>query len=326
MKLRLINGEDKDREWQLTGPRMLLGRDPICDVVLDDLKLSRIHAEITHEGDILIFHDKNSMNGSYVNDYRVTRQILMPGDMIRIGTTELRVFDDDLTQTVKWQEGDSLITSKAPLDLLSHQIEEFGSSPDTYPEQIEVTGTDQQAHLTRKLIKSLETIYEVGNAISSILSVDDLLACISDKLLDVFPDIQSICILLQDRGNHYVPRFIKRRVSTSTTQFRISRSVLNKSIDEKVCILANDASHDQRFSAADSIITMNVRSVMCAPLVNKGNVLGAIYLDNRDKPSCFDEHDTALLSALATQSAIAIENSNSTKMFKKHIMNPYLPL
>jgi HD-GYP domain-containing protein (c-di-GMP phosphodiesterase class II) len=48
---------------------------------------------------------------------------------------------------------------------------------------------------------------------------------------------------------------------------------------------------------------------MCAPLVNRGAVLGVIYLDNREKPDCFDEDDVALLSALANQSAVAIDNS-----------------
>jgi len=48
---------------------------------------------------------------------------------------------------------------------------------------------------------------------------------------------------------------------------------------------------------------------MCAPLVHQGEVLGVIYLDNREKPSCFDENDVALLSAMANQSAVAIDNS-----------------
>jgi HD-GYP domain-containing protein (c-di-GMP phosphodiesterase class II) len=48
---------------------------------------------------------------------------------------------------------------------------------------------------------------------------------------------------------------------------------------------------------------------MCAPLISKGILLGAIYLDNRKAPNSFDESDLALLSALANQSAVAIENS-----------------
>jgi HD-GYP domain-containing protein (c-di-GMP phosphodiesterase class II) len=56
-------------------------------------------------------------------------------------------------------------------------------------------------------------------------------------------------------------------------------------------------------------MSMQLRSVMCAPLISKGVLLGAIYLDNRKAPNSFDDNDLALFSALANQSAVAIENS-----------------
>ena len=102
---------------------------------------------------------------------------------------------------------------------------------------------------------------------------------------------------------------MRTKADIPSQPFEISWSIVNEAVKEEVCILANDASHDDRFQGSESILAMDLRSVMCAPLVNKGSVLGVIYLDNREKPDCFDENDIALLSALASQSAVALDNS-----------------
>ena len=308
MKLICIEGHEKDTVWELSGPRTVIGRDSVCDIMIDDAKLSRIHAEIIQEGGVSIFHDKKSMNGSFINEERVTRQILTPGDLIRIGDTKIRVREDYVATDINWQEGNPLITTTIPLNKLSNQIEEVVSSTETIVQKLAKT-TPKNLATTERLIKSLETIYEVGNSISSIQTVDELLDQIAERLLNVFSDVQRVCILLKDKGKDFIPKFLKNRADVPSESFQISRSIIKKSVEDEVCVLANDAFEDERFSGAESIMTMNLRSVMCAPLVYKGDVLGLIYLDNREKPNCFDENDVALLSALANQSAVAIDNS-----------------
>ena len=127
--------------------------------------------------------------------------------------------------------------------------------------------------------------------------------------MSVFSDVELVCILLNENGKDFEPKIIKTRPGVPSQPFQISWSVVNEAAQEKACILANDAVHDDRFVASKSIAAMNLRSVMCAPLINQGAVLGVIYVDNREKPDNFDEEDTALLSALASQSAVAIDNS-----------------
>ncbi len=316
MKLVCIEGKEKNSIWEITGVRTVIGRDSMCDIVVSDKKLSRIHSEIVREGDVYILYDKNSMNGSFVNNFRITRQVLICEDEIRVGDTIFKVYKDDLSTSVRWKEGDPLVTTKIPLDLLTSQIEKAVTSPEATTREIPKAETRKKG-LMGKLIKNLETIYEVGNAINSIQSVDELLNQISERLLSVFPDVQRVCILLKEKGEDFEPKFIKTRGEIPAHPFQMSRSVVQKSIKELVCILASDAFHDDRFSAAESVLSMNLRSVMCAPLVSKGNVLGLIYLDNREKPDCFDKDDVALLSALANQAAIAIENSQLYESVQK---------
>ncbi len=317
MKLVCLEGKEKDRVWQLTDRRTVIGRDSGCHIIIQDQKSSRIHAEIVREGDVWMFYDKKSLNGSYINGDRVMRQVLIPEDEIQIGETKILVLQEDSPPGIKWQEeGSPLVTSIIPINQFSSQMEELSASAGVSLKRAGKSSAGKGVQI-EKLIKNLETIYEVGNAINSIRTIDQLLDQIAEKLLDVFADVQRVCVLLKDKNQDFKPRFLKNRAEITPYPFQISRSIVNSSAEERVCIIANDASHDARFSGAESVIAMNLRSVMCAPLVSKGAVLGVIYLDNREKPNCFDENDMALLSALANQSATAIENSRLYENLQK---------
>lgn len=308
MKLVCIEGVEKDTVWKLSGFRTIIGRDSTCDIDIRDPKSSRLHAEIVHEGKRYIFSDMNSRNGSSINDERVTQQVLVAGDQIKIGDTILKAVAEELFTTIEWQRLDPLATTKIPLDKLDSQIRELVAAPETIAEKVPVIDTERQAQ-TEKLINNLETLYRVGGAINSIQTVEELLDQIADAVLGVFTDVEIVCILLNENGEDFEPKIIKTRPGVPSQPFQISWSIVNEAAKEEACILANDAVHDGRFEGSKSIAAMHLRSVMCAPLVNKGAVLGVIYVDNREKPDNFNEDDTALLSALASQSAVAIDNS-----------------
>jgi len=308
LKLICEEGPGKDSVWELSNLRTSIGRDPICDIIIKDQKASRVHAEILREGNTLVFYDKESLNGSFINNDRVTQQVLAPGDQIIIGRTTLHVLEDGFSSNIDWDKEEIFSTTKIPLDRFASKINEVVSTTGILPKEHQEVATEKQLR-TAKLIRNLDTFYQVSRTINSILTIDLLLQRIAKTLLDVFSDVQMICILLKENGEDLEPKLIETKVAGHPLRIKLSWSVINEAVTEEVCILANDAFNDARFSASESILAINLRSVMCAPIVNRGAVLGAIYLDNREKPDCFDEDDAALLSALANQSAVAIDNS-----------------
>ena len=124
MNLVCIEGETKDHVWQLACKRSVIGRSPRCDIVIDDPMLSRVHAEVICAGEAIIFVDRESQNGSYINGVRVTSQALLPGDVIRLGYTTLKAVEKDLSQEVCWDENAPFITRAISLDRLSEQVKE----------------------------------------------------------------------------------------------------------------------------------------------------------------------------------------------------------
>ena len=80
----------KDESGQITyllSQVTTLGRHPRCDIVLNEKAASRHHAEIHRKNNGIFFIDKNSTNGTYVNDQLISEHHLVDNDQIRIGNT-----------------------------------------------------------------------------------------------------------------------------------------------------------------------------------------------------------------------------------------------
>jgi FHA domain/zinc-ribbon domain len=69
--------------------RTLIGRSPDCHVFLDDVTVSRRHAELVREGDVFSIRDLGSLNGTYVNRQRIESADLTDGDEVQIGKYRL---------------------------------------------------------------------------------------------------------------------------------------------------------------------------------------------------------------------------------------------
>jgi hypothetical protein len=71
------------------GERTLIGRSPECDVFLDDVTVSRKHAELVREGDTWIVRDLGSLNGTFVNRRRIDSAPLEDDDEVQVGKYRL---------------------------------------------------------------------------------------------------------------------------------------------------------------------------------------------------------------------------------------------
>jgi hypothetical protein len=83
---------DKGSEWKLDSSALYIGRGPTNDIALEeDEYASARHARIEPREDGVFVEDVGSTNGTFVNGIRLTQaRRLAPGDVIRIGETDLR--------------------------------------------------------------------------------------------------------------------------------------------------------------------------------------------------------------------------------------------
>ncbi len=87
--LIMQRGPSVGARFLLDAERTLAGRSVDADIFLDDVTVSRRHAEFVHEGDDFVVRDIGSLNGTYVNRNRIDRAVLRPGDEVQIGKYRL---------------------------------------------------------------------------------------------------------------------------------------------------------------------------------------------------------------------------------------------
>jgi pSer/pThr/pTyr-binding forkhead associated (FHA) protein len=88
-RLIIIRGPRSGEAFLLAAGVTTLGRDAGNDIVLDDSRVSRRHAQVLHDGQEFVVRDLGSSNGVLVNGVRVASQELHYGDDIQLGDTVL---------------------------------------------------------------------------------------------------------------------------------------------------------------------------------------------------------------------------------------------
>ncbi len=90
---------------------------------------------------------------------------------------------------------------------------------------------------------------------------------------------------------------------------QISTSILHRVIETTQPLVLRDATDDPNWKRAKSVSALKLRSVMCVPLISRGETIGAIYVENRSVKGRFREEDLAPLTFFANQAAVSIENA-----------------
>jgi signal transduction histidine kinase len=90
---------------------------------------------------------------------------------------------------------------------------------------------------------------------------------------------------------------------------QISHTILNKVVRNCEDLIIADAASDPDYVDSDSIHDLQVRAVMCVPLVSRGKAIGALYVENRSLAGLFTEDTLLPLKYFASQAAVSIENA-----------------
>jgi pSer/pThr/pTyr-binding forkhead associated (FHA) protein len=90
--LLVLAGANKGERFLLDELVTTIGREPDSDIFLDDVTVSRKHAEILRSKDGFVVRDRGSLNGTYVNSHNVHEERLVVGDEVQVGKYRLTYF------------------------------------------------------------------------------------------------------------------------------------------------------------------------------------------------------------------------------------------
>ncbi len=309
--LELKSGPRSGERLTLRPGRLVIGRHPACDIVIDASAVSRQHAAITIEdGQNAIIEDLRSRNGTVLNGRLLAApQRLADGDQILI-CEELLVFSaGDRPARGDSPSSSSGVSVSFRTSLFDEPVE-VADHDSIIVSQLAVAEPAEAASGEHAEAK-LRAVLGLNRAIGSSLSLEEVLPRLLDGLFEVFPRAERGFVLLTDPSSHrLLLRASKIRGKAQPGPLRLSLSLIDTVVKSRRAILSADAVSDSRFNASESIVDCRIRSVMCVPFLGvDGHVLGVIHVDSRDVLNGFDQSDLVVLAGIAGQAAQAVEQA-----------------
>ncbi|HEX3183672.1 MAG TPA: adenylate/guanylate cyclase domain-containing protein [Pyrinomonadaceae bacterium] len=322
------------RQWQfdfLPKTTCTIGRAPDNSVVLDDPRASRYHAHITQtdnglftivDGALINNQLRRSANKVFINGEPRFDQQLKNGDRITIGASTLRFEQpvEERTTDVRYDDKplghtQLLISASDVMSTVLRSKEEVAASAvaASAPQR------DKVLEALQRKANILTALYEMSKTLGSVFDLNAIFEKATDVIFRSTP-ADRVVALLAESGNgeledaNLTPIAMRARdnkLEAHARRLSIGRTITRKVMKDRVALLSQDAAADEQFAGVDSIVSQGVRSTICAPLVTESRVHGALYADRLDPFAAFKPDDLELISAVAAQAAVAVENARA---------------
>jgi len=314
------------RQWQfsfLPQTACTIGRAPDNSVVLDDPRASRYHAHINQlengvfniiDGAVINGQLRRSANKVFINGEPGFEHQLKNGDRITIGASTLRFEQPDEERTTDVRYDDKplghtqlLISASDVMSTVLRSKEEVATSPQR----------DKVLETLQRKANILSALYEMSKTLGSVFDLNAIFEKATDIIFRSTPADRVVALLADhddDEDGNLTPiamRARDNRLEAHARKLSIGRTITRKVMRDRVALLSQDAASDEQFAGVDSIVSQGVRSTICAPLMTESRVHGALYADRLDPFAAFKPDDLELISAVAAQTAIAVENARA---------------
>src|SRR4051794_38164787 len=312
------------RQWQysfMPQTACTIGRAPDNTVVLDDPRASRYHAHINQadngtftivDGAVINGQLRRSANKVFINGEPRFEQQLKNGDRITIGASTLRFEQpiEERTTDVRYDDKplghtQLLISANDVMSTVLRSKEEVSA-----PQQ-----RDKVLEALQRKANILSALYEMSKTLGSVFDLNAIFEKATDIIFRSTPADRVVALLAEQDGSENLTPIAMRardnKLEAHARRLSIGRTITRKVMKDRVALLSQDAASDEQFAGVDSIVSQGVRSTICAPLVAETRVHGALYADRLDPFAAFKPDDLELVSAVAAQTAIAVENARA---------------
>lgn len=169
--------------------------------------------------------------------------------------------------------------------------------------------TDQPA-LDKIGPEHLLTLYEITRAMTSSLDFDEVLNNVMDSIMQV-TRAQRGFLMIAEGGHGQLRVLVARGLDGEKLEEEnaYSTTIVNQVVATRQPLLTNNAQYDERYKPGASIIMRGLRAILSAPMMVKDQLIGVVYVDTSLRSGNFTESDLRLLSAVAGQAGVAIENA-----------------
>lgn len=180
---------------------------------------------------------------------------------------------------------------------------------------------DKLARLRRaeQDLRELHLLYQVGQALASNLDLSSLLSDIRNQVPQAM-GAERCSIMLLDEQTRELVLDLPDPHTGEQREFRIplDRGIAGWVATNGIGQIVNDVEQDPRwFDGVARDVDFETRQILCAPMRIGDRVVGVMQVLNKRDGTPFDEQDLRLLTTLATQAAIAVENARLVRSLKE---------
>lgn len=280
--------------WPLAVGRHRVGRGSDNEIQLVDRSVSREHAVVLVENGRIDVKDLGSRNGTWVNGRRIEGNLgAKAGDLLRFGSVELELF------------GEGAAAAKTASVTLS-DAQHLNTTMRLSAEQAIATPAAASSNLDRGLLQALN---EAGHLLALSQPLEQLLDSVLEIVERVVPAKRIVILMSEPGAKDLVLRASRPRSRAAGERLMLSRTLIRTVVEERTSLLVTDAQNDPRFREHQSIVDMNLRSALVAPLFDNENVIGLIYTDTTDPLVRYDQDQLRAFTTLANLIAVKITNA-----------------
>jgi two-component system NtrC family sensor kinase len=317
--LIVLQGPDKGRTLQTRDEEVLVGRGS-AQLPLTDQTISRRHAQLQLLDGSWVLTDLKSANGTYVNGVHIHKPTrLKHGDQIRVGST-LMVYTGD--ESIQQYTGAGIPRDLVTLDAGSRAVDSSVVASVPSSEDSVVLAAPEAAHA----VKAWNTLRELSDVIGSLLPPGQLLARVLDIIFEEAEVDRAVIFVRDEATGEFLPDVVRFR---NPAQARAgngkaiiaSRTIMKHVVESRAGVLCSNAVADARFQSGKSVQNLGMRSVICAPIVAREQVLGIIHLDCPVTRHTYTEQELRLITAIGYQTGLAIENA---RLVQSHLQRERL--
>jgi transcriptional regulator with GAF, ATPase, and Fis domain len=139
--------------------------------------------------------------------------------------------------------------------------------------------------------------------------LSELLDALMDAVIQITNADKGFLILLEGETLDVKVARNLNRENIADAVSQLSDSIIAKVVRSRKPVIVSDAMHDDEFAAAKSVMHLKVSSVICVPLLDRGRLLGLIYVGNDSIRDLFQDQTLRVLTVFASQAALILSNA-----------------
>jgi transcriptional regulator with GAF, ATPase, and Fis domain len=288
--LKWFPPEGAPKTFVIYKPVTTVGKALGNDVSVPTSRMAETHAQVLFDGRDFNLEEVDKQGEILINGKKKRRARLVHGDRLTLADAEFAF----------------------------SMFDEAGSRRDAGPaasDAARAAMSETQLLSASQSLVGLRKLHQFSEKLMTVKSIDDLLETMLDVIIEITGAEKGIILLLEEGAAEEAAKPVirasrnVRRETITDPSGHISDSIVQRVIETGRPVIVSDALTDSQFGTSESVVALQLSSVMCAPLVVQGHTTGVLYVGNDRIKGLFDRSQLDVLTIFAAQASLILQNA-----------------